>query len=693
MDIAFWKSRPRTPSFTAALHVFTLCSLAVAQPLYNLVGKTPEFLVVHQTRPLDLLVLVGLLTVMLPLDLVLLRCILGMLHAGVGRAVDVALVAVLCGIVALPMLKQIAPGMTGASMVAIADVLALLAGFAWLRLPPFRTFLTLLSPVCLIFPMLFLFATGALKVLAAQDLPLVRFRHVKASPPIVMVVFDELPLWSLLDEKDQVDAVLFPSFAAIQATSTWYRNATTVSNVTTIAVPAILTGRYPHPGQTLLPTASEQPENLFSLLDGRYDLHVHEAVTALYPQALATGPATFGGRLAALLSDVTFVYLKFLLPNDLSQRIPDVSTHWANFDERMMDAKKKDAEAPGEDVRFLKFIESIRPSERPTLYFLHVVMPHGGWKGGWQFLPNGRHYAPGPLSTVNWQWGPDRWEVIQGMKRHLLQLGFVDNLLGRLVAQLKAQQMFDRAMIVLVADHGIVFAVNRERREVTAERRRAIMCVPLFVKYPEQRAARLSDRNVEVVDVVPTIADTVGVRLPWKVDGASLRDERSGERPRKSLLPMGGDALRFSAEWEPMPLALRDKLDAFGSHRPWQTLLDVVPRPELLGRSVAGMVAGDSSLRATMNQASRLEVGGGDFVPALISGQLHAEGPLAAMPDVAVAINGVIRAVNRPEAVEAGKATFDILVPEGAFRMGSNEVRVYVAAGRGPRTRLLRIQE
>ena len=46
--------------------------------------------------------------------------------------------------------------------------------------------------------------------------------------------------------------------------------------------PPILTGRYPD-GVGLLPTVEEHPDNLFTLLQGTYDLHVQESVTALCP--------------------------------------------------------------------------------------------------------------------------------------------------------------------------------------------------------------------------------------------------------------------------------------------------------------------------------------------------------------------------------------------------------------------------
>ena len=72
-------------------------------------------------------------------------------------------------------------------------------------------------------------------------------------PPqtIVMVVFDELPLTSLIGTGGRIDAGRYPSFARLASTSTWYRGATAVHDSTALALPAMLDGRYPKRGPAL----------------------------------------------------------------------------------------------------------------------------------------------------------------------------------------------------------------------------------------------------------------------------------------------------------------------------------------------------------------------------------------------------------------------------------------------------------
>ncbi len=47
---------------------------------------------------------------------------------------------------------------------------------------------------------------------------------------------------------------------------------------------------------------------------------------------------------------------------------------------------------------------------------------------------------------------------------------------------------------------------------------------PLLIKRPFQHTGRISDRHVRTMDILPTIADVLGIRMPWRVDGVSIFD-------------------------------------------------------------------------------------------------------------------------------------------------------------------------
>ena len=82
--------------------------------------------------------------------------------------------------------------------------------------------------------------------------------------------------------------------------------------------------------------------------------------------------------------------------------------------------------------------------------------------------------------------------------------------------------MFDRALFVVVADHGIAFEVGvQERRQVTETNFEQVAAVPFFVKAPGQRRGRVSRAYARTLDVTPTIADVLDFRLGYPADGRS----------------------------------------------------------------------------------------------------------------------------------------------------------------------------
>ena len=156
--------------------------------------------------------------------------------------------------------------------------------------------------------------------------------------------------------------------------------------------------------------------------------------------------------------------------------------------------------------------------------FLHSTLPHGPWR----YLPDGRRYPidgkeyPG-LASKGWT-GP-QWQVDQGFQRHVLQVQYVDRLLGRLLDALRDRDLFDDAVIVVTSDHGAAFMTGQPRRPANRANVGVIAPVPFFVKLPGQPGGRVDDRAVRTIDVLPTIAKAAGVRVPWKADGIPA-DER-----------------------------------------------------------------------------------------------------------------------------------------------------------------------
>ncbi len=99
---------------------------------------------------------------------------------------------------------------------------------------------------------------------------------------------------------------------------------------------------------------------------------------------------------------------------------------------------------------------------------------------------------------------------------------YVDDELGRLFAELKRRGVYDNSLIIVTADHGEGFMEHGflEHSNIPYDE---LVHVPLVIKLPESRfAGRTIERQVRLVDVMPTILEEVGVDVPRGLAGCSL---------------------------------------------------------------------------------------------------------------------------------------------------------------------------
>jgi len=333
-------------------------------------------------------------------------------------------------------------------------------------------------------------------------------------PDIVFVILDELPLATLLDDEGEIDQTLFPGLARLQSMSNWYSNTISVSDGTSAAVPAILTGQYPVEGISRM-TVATQPVNLFTILRQYYDYNVAEAVTRLCPQSLCprVGPGHLS-RIKALLLDLSAIYLHRVVPERWVSGLPNVSNNWSGFfAERQVffptgwlthAGAQTEIDRPG---YFKQFTDSIRKNDKPVLNFMHILFPHEPNA----YLPGGENYGlvwmRGKLKD---HWGDVEWGVISGKQRHFLQVQYADQLLDQLLDHLQNQQMLRQSLLVVVADHGISFALNDTRRALSRINKAALLRVPLFIKFPGQLQGQRIDKKVMTIDILPTILAMLG---------------------------------------------------------------------------------------------------------------------------------------------------------------------------------------
>jgi Sulfatase len=429
--------------------------------------------------------------------------------------------------------------------------------------------------------------------------------------------------------------------------------------------------------------------------------NVTEPATDLCPSDLcaqAARPATLD-RLDSLAKDLTIVGLHRVLPQRLAEELPAVDQAFGNFA-----AQARDAPATGGDVaipalafedrvgQFERFIRELDGSQPHGLSFIHALLPHTPW----QYLPTGQQYTPPAGPEVpglldHGVWPKDPVLAQQAFQRELLQVGYVDRLLGRVIGRLRVEGLYDKALFILTADHGISFRPGASRRTADGPGAADVLGVPLFVKAPGQRRGEVDDRHATTADVLPTVADVLGADLGWQVDGRSLLGfERPPSDPvTVSVFP---DRHKVSLPFADYVSARDAELAAMrvreGPASGWAAVYAMGADSDLFGRPVAALAStSPSKLRVALEHpdAYKSVDPGAAVVPALVEGKLT--GAADGGERVAVAVNGVIRGVATPYR-SGGELRFGAFVPASSFKRGGNDVAIFAISGAGLTRRL-----
>ncbi len=697
------RASPREPKdglghWRPIAHVFGLWAFAVAQPVLDLIGGEPGFLVAHRLTGVPLAALTIGLAVGIPAFLAAPFAFPAVSGSRVGRLWMDGIRALLAGAFLLQLTHRLP--------VAAALALAVAGGAgAVLCLRRYRAFSSLVSvtaAAAVIAPLVFLLRPSVRDLLLTgpavdPGAQVAEAPAIWSDTPIVFVVFDELPVSSIQLPDGSIDRRRYPSFAALAAGADWYPRALTTSSQTEKAIPTLLTGRLPLPDASA--HYSAHPENLFSWLgQGGYRVVAYEAFSLLCPPEVCDAPplAAPGERLAAVADDLGVVYGHLLLPPALRTGLPEVDQTWSGFrDRRRPGQGAEDTGGRGlhQDVprvvdSFLLEFERHR-NRPPALYYLHLNLPHVPFR----YLPSGREYVPIgapviPPGLDDPQVLEDEWQYIQGLQRHILQVGYVDRVLGQVVDRLRGIGLYDRALVVVTADHG--FRAGALRRAVTEADFEELLEVPLFVKRPGQEEGRVVEHVVQTIDILPTIGAALAAEPPWEVDGRLLSDASARKvtvccyaPPTPSTLNVRTDPARRQRTLDRLHrLFGADAASPPSSGDPFEGVFAAGPRPDLLGRPAADFIReltdGESSsdVRAILTARHSYENVSPEsgFVPSLVGGRI--EPGVVDGTELAVAVDGIVRATTETF-THGGASRFSALVHERWLPAGSRRVEIY----------------
>jgi hypothetical protein len=682
----------------ALVELFVLTGFAIAQPLLDVTGKSPELFVFSRAGRGDILQLVVGVTLLPALGIWAGEVLLGLVSEPLRRLAHLAAVTGLLTLIAIQVIKKLIE-VRGPVLVVLAAAAGLLAVALYARQAWVKLWLRYLAPAPLVFVLLFVLVSPSSRlVLPARAAPSGGVAAVAPGerPPVVFIMFDEFPLKALLDSKGRVDRRVYPNFAAFAERSTWYRNTTGVSGFTPWAMPAMLTGRYPSKAKA--PIYYEYPDNLFTLFSSRYDLKVFETISQLCPPTLceqAAGGAERTG-LRGVLWESAKVYRDIVSPYDVAVDPGSLVSQTATQDAAAQDQKPLDPMFRfnqlrlNQPSRFVEFLNGLQRSDTPTMHFLHVLLPHAPWR----YLPSGVEYN---YKTFGKGFKSDQAPAqIRELahERMLLQLAYTDRLIGQVVQRLRAQGMWDEALVVLTADHGVGWTPGEKSRGLMVRNTPDLMWVPLFVKAPGQDDGRVDDRNVEQVDLLPTVADLLGVRVPWKMDGLSQAGPPARQRGEKWWFEIPGHRevrdgpSNFSIVLQgDTDSVVRASEGVRGLYR-FGAFADLVYRDPASVGPIGGV--GASAEIDDWKRYRRIDPASGE-VPALVSGRLTSPLPPAGST-VLVAVNGKIGGESKlfPDRPGDPAGKFAVIVPDFLFKAGDGrrQLQVFVVDRSGGSPRL-----
>ncbi|HSK78515.1 MAG TPA: sulfatase-like hydrolase/transferase [Thermoanaerobaculia bacterium] len=363
--------------------------------------------------------------------------------------------------------------------------------------------------------------------------------------PIVLISIDTLRSDHL--PSYGYEGVETPALSALEKDAIVYERAYSHTPLTLPSHVSLLTGR--------LPTEHGVRDNVGYLYDGEK----WPSLTAALKKA---GYATGGAVSAHVLRADTGmghgfdhydagVHLRFTDSLGLSQR-------------------------PGTETAELALAWMRTVAEEPFFLFLHLYEPH-------------TPYAP-----------PEPFASRYAGKPYDGEIAAADAVVGRVVAELKERDLYDRAVIVVLSDHGEGLGDHGEKEHGIFLYREAIQ-VPLFVKLPGSRGGgtRVAD-PAQIVDLFPTLLALAGVDLPPSPEGAGPLPGRSllalrGAEPRDLYAETFYPRLHFG--WSELTSLVRDRFHYIEGPDP--ELYDLAADP----RETKNVLAGERRAYATLRQA------------------------------------------------------------------------------------------
>jgi choline-sulfatase len=163
----------------------------------------------------------------------------------------------------------------------------------------------------------------------------------------------------------------------------------------------------------------------------------------------------------------------------------------------------------GETLRLsLDWLRSVK--DKPFFFFFHIYEPHTPYT------------PPAPFAS-------------RYASKYDGEIAEADRIVGELLAELEKLDVYKRAIVILLSDHGEGLNDHGEEEHGVLLYNEAIH-VPLLLKLPGgQLAGETGSRPVQLTDVAPTLLSLLGQAPPQALQGVSLVDILGPEAPVRKI--------------------------------------------------------------------------------------------------------------------------------------------------------------
>lgn len=547
-------------NWDVVLVILTLWTVGVSKPLLDVLAGSPEYWVANLIDKWVLVLIVALLCLFIPLIIAL--SVITLKRKDKFWRVAITVFGIYFVILFAIASYHSGSLMLGKGMVLLVASLPVAVFVLWLYIhfQGIRFFFSIMSILTVLVPVSFLFIGPTKSLLLAPADAATNIKPiVTLDAPLIVVVFDEMSLASMLDEKGEIDKRLFPNFSHLAKTSTWFRNASTNYGKTERAIPSLLSGKF-QDGKAATVSYRQNPNNLFTLFHAQDGVLAMETLTNLCPPSICKVDRRQSFDIfKQILADFILIYQNIMVPERFASRIKPIPHRFDNLAGVNTDSNVNN-DGTGVAQKISRFLSEKREK---SIVYLHLgFLPHAPYTRN---ADGSRYTLMQEYGMIGFDYKSHHWlhgaefHTAQAFQRYLLQSMYADNLLGILLDILKKEGLFDKSTLVVTADHGVGFRAGCARRT-----HHVMKCalgennaVPLFLKARNQTTAFHSSKNIESIDLLPTLLAQMGADAK-EISKLGFDGRDSNMKEERQVKVFGGK--EYSKDLFPIALAARNRL-------------------------------------------------------------------------------------------------------------------------------------